>query len=309
MDNVLLINVDSKLPNLALMKLSAYHKAKGDKVGFNISDPNIVYASVIFTKNKHHTDGLKFYYPNAEIHVGGPGVNGVSLPKPVHITMPDYTLFPKMDFNLGFASRGCNRKCKFCMVWINEGKFKRDQHIKDFHKKDFRKVVLLDNNILFDKEWFFIQTDYLLENNLSVDFNQGLDIRLLDDDIAKRIRELNFIDQVRFAWDALDYSDKVYSGIELLKSHGIDLKHKVTFYVLIDMDTNIEQDYFRVNTLRNLECNCFVMPYKQIFSDQPESLGNKHIKDMVRYCNRKWVYWAIPFSEYNKPKYSYLGVV
>jgi len=70
---VLLINVDSKLPNLALMKLSAWHKARGDEVGFNVSEPDIVYASVIFKKNRHRTDGLKIWYPGAEIHIGGSG--------------------------------------------------------------------------------------------------------------------------------------------------------------------------------------------------------------------------------------------
>ena len=83
MAQVLLINVDSRIPNLALMKLSAYHKSIEDEVGFNVTDPDKVYASVIFRKNRHRTDGLRFYYPDAEIDIGGPGYDlNSSLPIP-----------------------------------------------------------------------------------------------------------------------------------------------------------------------------------------------------------------------------------
>ena len=100
---ILLIDIDSKIPNLALMKLSAYHRTCNDDVGFDITDPDKVYASVIFRKNKHLVDGLKFYYPNADIIIGGSGYDiSVSLPDEIELMKPDYSLYPECDYSIGF---------------------------------------------------------------------------------------------------------------------------------------------------------------------------------------------------------------
>ena len=146
---VKLIDVDSTIPNLALMKLSAYHKAKGDEVGFNIEDPEKVYASIIFKKNRYKADGLRFYYPDAEIDVGGSGYDLYKrIPEEAELLCPDYSLYEGMDFDLGFTSRGCDRGCYFCIVTRKEGPYRRAQHPSEFHDPSHKKVMLLDNNIL-----------------------------------------------------------------------------------------------------------------------------------------------------------------
>ena len=123
---VLLVDVDSKIPNLALMKVSTYYKSKGHEVGFNVTDPDLVYASVIFKKNRHLVDGLRFLYPNALIDIGGSGFDlKKTLPKSIEECSPDYDLYPNSDRYLGFTTRGCIRSCPFCIVRRKEGLFHR----------------------------------------------------------------------------------------------------------------------------------------------------------------------------------------
>lgn len=123
---VLLIDMDSTIPNLALMKVSAYHKSKGDEVGFHVYDPDKVYCSIIFKKNKHKADGLRFLYPDAELDIGGSGYDlHKVLPPEIESMTPDYSLYPENQSYYGFTTRGCIRHCPFCIVHDKEGKFRR----------------------------------------------------------------------------------------------------------------------------------------------------------------------------------------
>lgn len=118
----LLVDIDSKFPNLALMHISTWKKAQGYEVGFNISDPDEVWASVIFGWNRHKVDGLKMFYPDAKVDIGGVAYDlKKNLPREVDLMMPDYSLYPEWDCDLGFTTRGCNRGCYFCKVTPKEG--------------------------------------------------------------------------------------------------------------------------------------------------------------------------------------------
>ena len=142
-----LIDVDSKIPNLALMKISAYHKLKGDLVGFNLSNPDKIYSSIIFKKN--YGKSLNGHLSDVPIVYGGSGYDlNVKLPDEIEFIKPDYDLYPS-EYSQGFTSRGCNRNCYFCLVPKKEGCFKVNQHPKEFYDPKFKDIMLMDNNILF----------------------------------------------------------------------------------------------------------------------------------------------------------------
>lgn len=256
----LLVDVDSTIPNLALMHISAWKKSEGHEVGFSIPDPDEIYASVVFDWNRHKADGLKLFYPNARVDVGGSGVSlSKRLPDDVNLMMPDYSVYPDCDYDLGFTTRGCVRNCHFCVVPRKEGRFRVVQHPSEFHDPSHKSIMLLDNNILADKDWFFEITDWILSKELKVDFNQGLDLRLMDRDIARRIRELRCMATWKFAFDSLDYRDDVVRGIRMLQDAGVKVRNSSLTYVYLDSDEDFDSAFERLSILRELDAMPYVM--------------------------------------------------
>jgi len=292
---ILLVDVDSTIPNLALMKISAHHKSIGDDVGFlNTNDPDIVYASVIFTKNKRRTEGLRFLYPDAEIIIGGSGHSlDNHLPDEIEKMRPDYDLYPGIDYSLGYTTRGCDRHCYFCIVPQKEGKYYRVQHPMKFYNPNFKKIVFLDNNILLDKAWFFEVMDWCKGNRLSVDFNQGLDIRLLDEDVAKRLAKVNVHAGYRFAYDNSSMAGLVKEKCSLLKSVGINIRSDVQFYVYCDSDQMYDDAVWRCRHLKELNTN----PFVQYNIDKNPT---KRIQQLRRWANRKQAFWAFDIKDYKR---------
>ena len=253
--NVLLIDADSTIPNLALMKIAAYHKSRGDNVGFNVIDPDKVYCSIIFKKNRHIADGLRYFYPDADIDIGGSGYDLKKvLPDEIERMTPDYSLYPDNQSYYGFTTRGCIRHCPFCIVHDKEGRFRRlyatpeDALSSIMGGGNLSRITFLDNNILADKGWFISLCDLLKSRypKLKVDFNQGLDIRLMDDDIASALSSLNPINDWKFAFDMMSYKDSVLRGIRILRDHGIDVKRKCIFYVYLDSDADVARNFDKI---------------------------------------------------------------
>ena len=292
MPKCLLIS-DSSYPNLALMKISTYKKSLGYEVGFNIEDPDEIYSSIVFDWHKHNADSLRFYYPNAKIDVGGSGYDlSKSLPAEIDEQKPDYSLYPGMDYDLGFTSRGCIRNCPFCVVPAKEGGFKTYCHPSYFHDPAHKSIVLMDNNILASREWFLDVTDWILKNNLTVDFNQGLDLRLVTPEIAERIAELKPRNHWRFAFDSLAVRDPVLRGLFYLKDAGVNLRHKSVVYVYTDGDADFNSALERCNILHNLG----IMPYPMF---------NRHAKRTQRLTDlKRWtrphIFFSTDFESYNK---------
>lgn len=214
------------------------------------------------------------------------------LPPEVDLLKPDYSLYPGMDYDLGFTSRGCIRSCYFCVVPKKEGCWRINQHPREFHDPSHKKIVLMDNNILASKSWFFEVTDWILENNMKVDFNQGLDIRLVDEDIARRIAEMRPISCWRFAFDSLDYKDDLLRGIGILKAAGVNLRNRSQFYVYLHDDSHFNSALERCQILRANGACPFVMVNRNTKRTQ-------RITDLCRWV-RPWIFFKIPWEEYRR---------
>jgi len=317
-----LIDADSIIPNLALMQISGYHKSIGDKVGFNVNLPDKVYLSVIFKENADQAMGLLTYYykklteRDIDIDFGGSGLNldlNPYLPEKMQKFYPDYELYnglicqkcqnqirfckcsPRkpikgnMDYSMGFTTRGCIRKCSFCIVPDKEGKLHHWQHPKEFYNPEFKKIMLLDNNWLADKKWFFETSDWIMDHKLKI-IEHGMDIRLIDMEIAQRLKELKFQKGMHFAFDSIKDEYAVKRGIAILKKAKIDIRSRVQFYVLVGFDTTQDQDKYRCRLLKSLGTNAFVMPY----------VKNAWTNKIARWANRKESYWTCDIDDYDR---------
>lgn len=298
---VLLIDVDSKIPNLALMKLAAWHKAQGDEVGFNVTNPTHVYASVVFKKNKHRVDGLRHYYPDAEIMIGGSGYDlAATLPAEVERLTPDYSLYPGLDYSMGFTSRGCFRNCYFCIVPEKEGRYHAVQHPREFVRHD--KVKLLDNNWYADYDWFFETSDWLIKNNVAVDVTQGMDIRLLTPEIAAQLKRLRWWRPMHFAFDDMSSKEAVLRGLDILTAAGIDTKRNVSIYVYCHDDAHYDDAVERCRILKA----AWATPYVMCNIDRPRT---KRMRQLQRWTARPHLFWSCDIADYDPAIRGHIGMV
>ena len=271
---VLLVDADSKngFPNLALMKLSAWYKMKGWTVdlieGLPMAPPlhlyDKSYISVIFFQNKERALAYGLMLPNCEI--GGSGYDLTkTLPDEIEHIMPDYSLYD-IDYSMGFTSRGCIRNCGFCVVAKKEGNIRDNAPITEFLEHD--KLMLLDNNFLASPKCKQ-NLDFLIINELKVNFNQGLDIRLMDNELAALLASTKYYSwnfktrSLHFAFDDMRYEKKVWRGINLLENAGVKPKH-LMFYVLVGYNTTEKEDLYRIYALKDRGVKPFVMPFNQV---------------------------------------------
>lgn len=285
MNEILLIDEDSKFGSLYLMQLSAYHKAKGDNVFLNEwSNPDKVYISCMFRKNRAKALGRAKLFPKAEVEIGGTGINYSEGNLEIARLKPDYDLYPSKE-SIGRTTYGCIKKCSWCCVPQKEGKFKRWMHISDFYDDQFDVVRLLDNNILADKSWFFENMNFIRDHGLQI-IEGGMDIGLLTVGIAERLRELRFKGMLHFAWDETKTEKSVLEGIQILKEAGFNTRKEISFYVLVNYNTTKEQDIYRCEVLRNLGVNPFIMVYED------DGKAEKWHKRLARRVNRKAIFWS-----------------
>ena len=287
-----LIDVDShNWPNLCLMKLSAYHKAQVDNVEWWTPEGRYdrVYKSRVFT-DAYSKD--TFAATNAgEVICGGTGYGpGPDLPDAVEHTRPDYTLYPQFpDTAYGFLSRGCPRNCGFCIVSGKEGR--RSVQVADLSEfwDGQKEIKLLDANLLAcpDHEKMILQ---LAESRAYVDFTQGLDIRLITPDNVALLNKVR-TKAVHFAWDNPDIDLTPYFRrfLELTNIHS-DRRRRV--YVLTNYASTHEQDLYRVETLRGMGYEPYVMIY-----DRPSA--PPITRQLQRWVNNKRIFHTVPdFANY-----------
>lgn len=298
-----LIDVDGhNFPNLPLMKISAYHKSRGDSVEWYeplfSGHMDKVYMSKVFTFTPDYP-----YCINAnEVIKGGTGYSypdgGEELPEEIEHIYPDYQLYKDafLDTAYGFLTRGCPRGCDFCIVGKKEGRCARKvADLSEFWNGQ-KNIVLLDANMFACKEWKDLSVQ-LIESGAWVDFSQGCDIRLMTDEKAEYIKRMK-IKQVHFAWDRYEDKEKIVPQFKRFKEITQWDYRKLGVYVLCNFNTTFEQDLDRVYTLRELGYNPYVMLYEK------DKLPAKHrLKLLQRWVNNRIIFRSCKrFEEYDGRK-------
>lgn len=327
-----LIDVDqynkvAKFPNIALMKISAYHKAQGDVVErwFGLEHYDRVYVSKVFSEI--YTKDIPFYINADEIIKGGTGyvlrdednilrifhedewavvtdpeqmVYGnitytEFLPHEVEHIYPDYDLYPELtkDTAYGFLTRGCPRGCHFCIVAGKEGR--RSIKVADISEwwRGQKNIVLCDPNILAYKGHMEL-LQQLIDSKAWVDINQGIDCRLLTEKNIEAINQLK-LKEIHFAWDYMKEEKPVLRGLELYAKMAAKTPHGQfgTVYCLVNYDTSMEENLYRINKLRDMGYAPYVMIY-----DKPHA--PREIRLLQRWCNNRLIFRSEPdFYKYD----------
>lgn len=307
-----LVDVDGgkNFPNIALMKISAWHKRNGDSVEWY--DPMFsghfdkVYLSKVFS----FTPDFDYPIDADEVERGGSGycislVNGREvfdkskdreLPYEVDHIYPDYSIYPELtkDTAYGFLTRGCPRGCDFCIVEKKEGRCSvKVADLKEFWNGQ-KKIVLCDPNILACKDWKEL-LQQCIDSGAEIDFNQGLDVRLMTEEKAEMLNRMR-IKEIHFAWDRYEDRGKVLPKLELFarisrfKPHS----HKAIVYTIVNFSTTIEQDLDRIYTLREMGYWPYVMVYDK------EHCA-KVYRRLQRWVNNRIIFGAVKrFEDFNE---------
>lgn len=278
-----LIDVDShNFPNLALMKLSAWHKKQGDSVEKwnGLKKYDRVYMSKVF--DEIYTPDMPFLIQSDEIIRGGTGYNlTTTLPHEIEHMMPDYSLYDITNTAYGFLTRGCPRACPFCLVASKEGrKSMKVANVSEWWSGQ-KEIILLDPNTLASKDHLNL-LEQLADTKASVDFSQGIDVRLLTEENINALNKIN-VKMLHFAWDLMDESDRIIKELNLYKKYGKLTERQTRVYVLTNFNTTFEEDLFRVYSLREMEFDPYVMIY-----NKPTAPTN--VKQLQRWVNNKFIW-------------------
>jgi hypothetical protein len=243
---------DAPKHNLALMKISAWHKQKGDKVTLNmpIMPCDKSYASILFEKNINKFTADEW---GGIAYEDGQGGFGKALETDMDNSMPDYSLF-HLDYSLGYTFRSCFRKCDFCKVWKIRNTETGHRSIYDFHNPLFAKICLLNNNTFFDKQWRETFEE-IWDAGLTVVDENGYDLRLMDDEKAEALRKTRFQGKIHYAWDRMQDEAAILRGLAIAPRGHV--------YVLIGYDTTEEQDLYRCQKIIDHGHDPYIMPYNQ----------------------------------------------
>lgn len=285
-----------KFPNYALMKISSWHKAQGDSVEWWI--PSVQYDRVYSSKIFDFTP-LDPYLPVDTIR-GGTGYWDLpmdqELPPEIDAMYPDYSLYPNCDYAIGYLTRGCPNHCRWCVVPKKEGQIRPYRHWKEIVRNDTDKLVLMDNNILAC-EYGIEQLEGLIGSRYRVDLNQGMDARLVTNDIAHILSRLKWIRFIRFSCDQKSQIEPIRRAIELLGNYGVK-PYRIFIYLLVtenlvDASERVEalKEYRAINLYAQAERNenLGIKPNKAQLEFQQRYIygGNYRSETWMEYCNRK----------------------
>lgn len=275
------------------MKISAYHKAKGDSVEWAMplmaESYDLIYKSKIFTFTP---DPDATAWP-CDVIRGGTGYDIASrLPDEIEASrLMDYDIYPNYDFSIQFLSRGCIRNCPFCLVQQKEGFIKPVDPV-DLNPRGHH-IEVLDNNFFANPEWKEA-IKYLMESGQKVNLH-GVDVRIMNEEQAFYLNRLRILKNIHIAWDlpSLDLTDKLKEVIKYLKAW------KLTCYVLVGYNSTVEQDLYRLERLRELRIRPFVMPYRDYEGRQKPT---QYAKDLAHWANRPELFNTCTFAEFSPRK-------
>ena len=282
--NILLVEPDyySTYPPLGLLKLSRYHKNRGDKTilvrhsAFFVEEPDFVYITSLFTWGIDRVKECAAFYrdifPDAEIFVGGiaasllpdqlndvyvvPGTSEI-----LDDLLPDYSLIPEWTKSLVFASRGCINRCPFCAVPQLEPIYIARKSISDLISQDFDDIILWDNNFLASPHVEDILNELIASGKL-IDFNQGLDCKLISHDIARELKQLK-VELIRIAFDSRAREKHVRAAIENLVAARFRAK-TILVYILYNFRDSPEEFLERMNVVLSLGASVYPMRYQPL---------------------------------------------
>jgi hypothetical protein len=289
MAKILLLQLDGKVPNIALMRIAAHHRSRGDSVELRRAgnrtaverqfwdDHDQVYASLIFEKTKPLAERLLEVHPTAV--VGGTGWDiGLTLDDVgIATKKQDYSLYPKWSQSIGFTQRGCRLRCPFCVVPRKEGEVRAEQTVAELWRGEPwpRELILLDNDFFGAPQWRD-RIDEIRRGGFKVSFNQGINARFLDEETAAAIASVDYRDdqmrtrRIYTAWDNLGDERRLFRGLELLVASGVRPK-QIMVYMLVGYwpgETHADRDHRRAR-LREFGA----MPYPMPFVRTPELVG------------------------------------
>lgn len=282
------MNSKARFPNLALMKLSAYHKAKGDHVEWWSMDGqyDIVYGSQVFD----------FSMPPPEITNADQFIIGGcartperSLSGSAEHVMPDYDLYGVKEA-YGFLTRGCPRNCSFCNVTQSQGKYSRIVADLSEFWTDQDTIKLMDPNMYACKDWMHL-AQQLINSGAGIDFTQGVDIRVMNDEKIHSLNQMN-LKMIHFAWD--NYEMKTYDDLKKWRPYFKIRGRELGVYVLTNFNTTHEEDLERVMKLRELDYSPYVMIYNK-------DMAPKHTRHLQRWTNNRALWNTCKsFDDYGK---------
>lgn len=290
-----LVDVDGRhFPNLALMRLSAWHKAQGDAVewwnGFAHYDR--VYLSKVFTFTPDHDTVVDA----DEIITGGTGYKDYgTLPPEVEAMFPDYSIYPQYKQAIGFLTRGCVRSCPWCIVPRKEGSIRPAADWEQLKRPDSRELVLMDNNVLACSHGVE-QIRRMGREKVWVDFNQGLDARLITPETAALLAKLHWIRFLRLSCDTSAMLPVIEQAAAYLREAGV-APSRFWCYVLVQ---DVAEAHSRVLALEKMGFDLFAQPYRDYDGGEPTA----EQKAFARWVNVKSVHRSCVWENYagSRPK-------